>query len=100
MNFAENLRKELAEWNKLEDSGGAEGASYYYYNKKTMPEPKDVEEPEDLQESAEDDKDFRKEIQGSRNARNLSKARFYADLPKNKIKKDRTDLYKTIKGEL
>jgi hypothetical protein len=49
------------------------------------------------QNESEDD-DYRDDTQGHRNAKYLKKARFYADTPQARLKKQRTELKKELRG--
>lgn len=89
----ESLKAELAIWNKSENAE----AYYYYYVKPTTDS---KEETNEADWEKLDKEDYRNKVYGNRNSKNLEKARMYANLPKNKIQKDRTDLKKSIHGEL
>jgi hypothetical protein len=85
----DKLQKSINAWDKLESAS----AVYYMYdwNKKA-----ETEDSEEKHESEEDD--YRDDTQGRRNAKYLKKARFYADTPQARLKKQRTELKKELRG--
>ena len=86
MSEFELLCQQLKKWNSLESA-----CVYWWYKWKIAPKV----DPKSL-----DEKDYRKEINGKRNAKNLEKARLYANTPQAQLKKQRTELRKGLRGEL
>lgn len=87
----EELKTELQEWDKKECAE----ALYYYY-----PKSKKQEISAKAEHADDEVKDFRKEIQGARNAKYLKRARYHADSPEARIQKERTELQKGLRGDL
>lgn len=90
MSLIHKLNEEIQKWDKLE------GASAIYWmfgwGKK--------KEAEDSNTKNEDENDdYRDDTQGNRNAKHLNKARMYADTPQARLKRQRTERKKELRGE-
>lgn len=72
----------------------SEGAPtiYWMYASKAKSKEADLQNPE-IQNEDDEKHDYRKEIQGKRNAKYLKRARFYSQSAKALKKKDHTDLH-------
>lgn len=83
------LNDEIQAWDKLE------GASSVYFmfgwNKKKE------DESEDESKNEDEEPDYRDRTHGERNAKHLDKARFYANTPKARLKRQRTELKKDLR---
>lgn len=89
MSIIKRLNESMESWDKMESAG----AIYFMYG---WGKKKQSNDPEEKHESEEDD--YRDDTQGRRNARHLTKARMYANTPKARIKKQRTEIKKDLHG--
>ena len=89
MSVMKDLKAAMQSWDKME------GASAVYYmfgwNKK-----KAEETPEESEKNEEEEPDYRDRTHGERNTKHLKKARFYANTPKARLKRERTELKKEL----
>lgn len=92
MSIFEDLKQSVQNWDKME------GASTVYFmygwnkqNKEQAPEKQDVSEDSE-------EPDYRDRTHGERNTKYLDKARFYANTPQARLKRERTERAKDIRG--
>lgn len=85
----DKLNNEIHEWDKLE------GASSVYFMFGWGKKKEELEEEESKNE--DEDSDYRDRTHGERNAKHLDKARFYANTPKARLKRQRTELRKDLR---
>jgi hypothetical protein len=85
----DKLKTSIQIWDKMESAS----AIYYMYG---WGKKKDIEKIEEKHESEEDD--YRDDTQGNRNAKYLKKARMHANTPQARLKRERTELKKELRG--
>lgn len=91
------LNEEIKSWDKMEGAG----AVYYMYGwgKKTQKDAEsEAKEDNEKNKSESEESDYRDRTQGDRNAKHLAKARLYANTPQARLKKQRTELKKDLRG--
>lgn len=87
------LKDEIHAWDKMEGAGSV--FWMYGWGKK-----KETDEPsEDKIQNEDENDDYRDDTHGNRNAKYLNKARFYANTAKARLKRQRTELRKDLRGE-
>ena len=89
MSIIKRLNESIKSWDKMESASSI----YFMYGWGKKEQSKESEEKHE----SEDD-DYRDDTQGRRNAKHLTKARMYANTPKARIKKQRTEIKKDLQG--